>query len=171
MPATAQQRPVPQILERLHALCDQDYKPACIKLGFVIGRLQPGVARKLPARSPGMVVVGAVVAPTRARAFPVIYIQRHGSGTALVYPTESSRDAAAYHPRHQKEAPRINISSGFSRQDRPIKALSMPAASRNGSPANVLGPTALWQTPGLIVAGGLKRARSTPDPRANELDV
>jgi hypothetical protein len=47
MPATAQQRPVPQILERLHALCDQDYKPACIKLGFVIGRLQPGVARKL----------------------------------------------------------------------------------------------------------------------------
>jgi hypothetical protein len=30
MPATAQQRTVPQILERLHALCDQDYKPACI---------------------------------------------------------------------------------------------------------------------------------------------
>src|ERR1700745_170905 len=47
MPATAQQRPVPQILERLHALGDQDYKPACIKLGFVIGRLRPGVARKL----------------------------------------------------------------------------------------------------------------------------
>ena len=47
MPATAQQRSAPQILERLHALCDQDYKPACIKLGFVIGRLQPGVARKL----------------------------------------------------------------------------------------------------------------------------
>ena len=47
MPATAQQRSVPQILERLHALCDQDYKPACIKLGFVIGRLQPGIARKL----------------------------------------------------------------------------------------------------------------------------
>jgi hypothetical protein len=47
MPATAQKRSVPQILERLHALCDQDYKPACIKLGFVIGRLQPGVARKL----------------------------------------------------------------------------------------------------------------------------
>ena len=47
MPATAQQRSVPQILERLHALCDQNYKPACIKLGFVIGRLQPGVARKL----------------------------------------------------------------------------------------------------------------------------
>jgi hypothetical protein len=44
MPATAQQRSAPQILERLHALCDQDYKPACIKLGFVIGRLQPGVA-------------------------------------------------------------------------------------------------------------------------------
>src|SRR5271169_2353964 len=47
MPATAQQRSAPQILERLHALCDQNYKPACIKLGFVIGRLQPGVARKL----------------------------------------------------------------------------------------------------------------------------
>ena len=36
MPAKAQQRSVPQILERSHALCDQDYKPACIKLGFVI---------------------------------------------------------------------------------------------------------------------------------------
>ena len=47
MPAKAQQRSVPQILERSHALCDQDYKPACIKLGFVIGRLQPGLARKL----------------------------------------------------------------------------------------------------------------------------
>jgi hypothetical protein len=49
MPATAQQRSAPQILERLHALCDQNYKPACIKLGFVIGRLQPGVARNYGA--------------------------------------------------------------------------------------------------------------------------
>jgi hypothetical protein len=73
MPATAQQRSAPQILERLHALCDQDYKPACIKLGFVIGRLQPGGSSEIAARSPGMVVVGAVVAPTRARAVPVIY--------------------------------------------------------------------------------------------------
>ena len=43
MPATAQQRrPVPQILERLHALCDQDYKPACIKLGFVMEGFSQG---------------------------------------------------------------------------------------------------------------------------------
>jgi hypothetical protein len=47
---------------------------------------------EIAARSPGMVVVGAVVAPTRARAFPVIYIQRRRSGMALVYPTEPSRD-------------------------------------------------------------------------------
>ena len=47
---------------------------------------------EITARSPGMVVVGAVVAAERARAFPVIYIQRHRSGMALVYPTEPSRD-------------------------------------------------------------------------------
>ena len=48
---------------------------------------------EIAARSPGMVVVGAVVAPTRARAFPVIYIQRRRSGMVPVYPTEPrSRD-------------------------------------------------------------------------------
>src|ERR1700732_1609980 len=47
---------------------------------------------EIAARSPGMVVVGAVVAPTRARAFSVIYIQRRRSGMALVYPTEPSRE-------------------------------------------------------------------------------
>jgi hypothetical protein len=49
---------------------------------------------QIAARSPGMVVVGAVVAPTSARAFPVIYIQRRRSGMALVYPTEPSREIA-----------------------------------------------------------------------------
>ena len=50
---------------------------------------------EIAARSPGMVVVGAVVAvvaPTSPRAFPVIYIQRRRSGMALVYPTEPSRE-------------------------------------------------------------------------------
>lgn len=47
MPAAAQQRSVPEILARLHALCDQAYKPACIKLGLVIGRLPAFAARKL----------------------------------------------------------------------------------------------------------------------------
>ena len=47
---------------------------------------------EIAARSPGMVVVGAMVAPTRAGAFPVIYIQRRRSGMAPVYPTEPSRD-------------------------------------------------------------------------------
>jgi hypothetical protein len=42
---------------------------------------------EIAARSPGMVVVGAVVAPTRARAFP-----RGRSGMALVDPTDPSRD-------------------------------------------------------------------------------
>jgi len=45
---------------------------------------------EIAARSPGMVVVGAVVAPTRARVFPVIHPQRRRSGMALVYPTEPS---------------------------------------------------------------------------------
>jgi hypothetical protein len=47
VPAAAQQRSVPEILERLHRLCDQDYKPACIKLGLVIGKLPPATERKL----------------------------------------------------------------------------------------------------------------------------
>ena len=47
MPAAAQQRSVREILERLHRLCDQDYKPACIKLGLVIGKLPPATERKL----------------------------------------------------------------------------------------------------------------------------
>ena len=46
-PAAAQQRSAPEILERLHRLCDQDYKPACIKLGLVIGKLPPAMERKL----------------------------------------------------------------------------------------------------------------------------
>jgi len=47
VPAAAQQRTVPDILARLHTLCGQDYKPACIKLGLVIGRLPTFAARKL----------------------------------------------------------------------------------------------------------------------------
>jgi hypothetical protein len=31
----------------LHGLCEQDYKPACIKLGLVIGKLPPAAERKL----------------------------------------------------------------------------------------------------------------------------
>ena len=41
---------------------------------------------EIAARSPGMVVVGAVVAPTRARAFPVICIQRRRSGDGSCLP-------------------------------------------------------------------------------------
>jgi hypothetical protein len=33
MPAAAQPRSVSNALERLHTLCDQNYKPACIRLG------------------------------------------------------------------------------------------------------------------------------------------
>ena len=47
---------------------------------------------EIAARSPGMVVVGVVVAPTRARAFPFKYFQRRRSGMALVYPTEPPRE-------------------------------------------------------------------------------
>ena len=51
-PAAAQQRSAPEILERLHRLCEQDYKPACIKLGLVIGKLPPAVERKLRREHP-----------------------------------------------------------------------------------------------------------------------
>ena len=47
VPAAAQQRSVPETLERLHRLCDQNYRPACIKLGLVIGKLPPSAERKL----------------------------------------------------------------------------------------------------------------------------
>jgi hypothetical protein len=47
MPATAQQRPATEVLARLHGLCEQDYKPACIKFGLVIGKLPPAAERKL----------------------------------------------------------------------------------------------------------------------------
>jgi len=33
-PAQAQQRPE---LQRLHALCDQGYRPACIRFGYILG--------------------------------------------------------------------------------------------------------------------------------------
>src|SRR6516165_10108541 len=45
------------------------------------------VSSEIAARSPGM---GAVVAPTRVRVFPVISIRRRRSGMAPVYPTEPS---------------------------------------------------------------------------------
>ena len=51
-PAVAQKRSVPEALARLHALCDQDYKPACIKLGVVIARLPALAARKLRGEHP-----------------------------------------------------------------------------------------------------------------------
>jgi hypothetical protein len=47
VPAAAQPRSASNILERLHALCDQNYKPACIKLGLVIGRIPPREAGRL----------------------------------------------------------------------------------------------------------------------------
>jgi hypothetical protein len=44
-PAAAQPRSIPEVLERLHTLCDQNYTPACIKL--VMGRL-PKLRRSNP---------------------------------------------------------------------------------------------------------------------------
>jgi len=54
IPALAQQRraPAPEVLGRLHSLCEQDYKPACIKLGLVIGSLPPLAVRKLRREHP-----------------------------------------------------------------------------------------------------------------------
>jgi hypothetical protein len=47
MPAAAQPRSVTNALERLHTLCDQNYKPACIRLGVYIAKLPSGAARSL----------------------------------------------------------------------------------------------------------------------------
>ena len=38
-PAEAQRRWGPQ-LQRLHALCEQGYKPACIRFGYILGANQ-----------------------------------------------------------------------------------------------------------------------------------
>ena len=50
---TAQKKvTVEQALAQLHGLCEQDYKPACIKLGVVVGRIPPREAKKLRAAHP-----------------------------------------------------------------------------------------------------------------------
>ena len=43
---------VEQALAQLHGLCERDYKPACIKLGLVVGRIPPREANKLRAAHP-----------------------------------------------------------------------------------------------------------------------
>jgi len=51
--ATAQKKlTVEQALAQLHGLCEQDYKPACMKLGLVVGRISPREAKKLRAAHP-----------------------------------------------------------------------------------------------------------------------
>ena len=51
--ATAQKKlTVEQALAQLHGLCEQDYKPACMKLGFVVGRIPPRESKKLRAAHP-----------------------------------------------------------------------------------------------------------------------
>ena len=53
MPAMAQKRvTVEQALTQLHGLCGRDYKPACIRLGLVIGRMPPRDAKKLQNAHP-----------------------------------------------------------------------------------------------------------------------
>jgi hypothetical protein len=43
---------VEQALAQLHGLCEHDYKPACMKLGLVVGRIPPREAKKLRAAHP-----------------------------------------------------------------------------------------------------------------------
>ena len=47
VPAAAQPRSVSNALERLHTLCEQNYKPACIRLGVFIAGLPPSAGRRL----------------------------------------------------------------------------------------------------------------------------
>lgn len=46
-PAMAQKRTVEEVLTQLHGLCERDYKPACIRMGLVIGRIPTAQANKL----------------------------------------------------------------------------------------------------------------------------
>ena len=50
--AAAQKQNVQVALTQLHGLCERDYKPACIKLGFYIGKIPPREASKLRAAHP-----------------------------------------------------------------------------------------------------------------------
>ena len=50
--AVAQKRTVEEVLTQLHSLCERDYKPACIKLGLVVGRIPPKDASKLRKAHP-----------------------------------------------------------------------------------------------------------------------
>ena len=53
IPAAAQKKvTVDQALAQLHGLCDRDYKPACIKLGLVIGKIPPKEVNKLRRAHP-----------------------------------------------------------------------------------------------------------------------
>lgn len=52
-PAIAQEKvTVEKALAQLHGLCERDYTPACIKLGFVVGRIPPEQASKLRSAHP-----------------------------------------------------------------------------------------------------------------------
>jgi hypothetical protein len=52
-PAEAQKKvSVEQALTQLHSLCERDYTPACIKLGFAIGGIPPRQANKLRTAHP-----------------------------------------------------------------------------------------------------------------------
>ena len=50
--AAAQRQNVQVALTQLHGLCERDYKPACIKLGLVVGRIPPREASKLRTAHP-----------------------------------------------------------------------------------------------------------------------
>jgi len=43
---------VEQALSQLHGLCERDYKPACIKFGFVVGKVPPREVRTLRKAHP-----------------------------------------------------------------------------------------------------------------------
>ena len=83
---------------------------------------------EIAARSPGMVVVGVVVAPTRARAFPFKYFQRRRSGMALVYPTEPPREIG-----DQREGRLWGMKSGSHRQGRTAALGSVSRPSLEGA--------------------------------------
>ena len=84
MPATAQQRSVAQILEALARSLRSKLQARVYQAWIFYRKASAKGSSEIAARSPGMVVVGAVVAPTRARAFPVIYpATQIGNGSCL----------------------------------------------------------------------------------------
>jgi hypothetical protein len=82
---------------------------------------------EIAARSPGMVVVGTVVASTRGRAFPVIYIQRRRSGMLLFTLQSPRKIIGDQHEGRLWGNPSHPFIAGVSGRSAPLPIPDLPA--------------------------------------------